>query len=792
MISKELAWALQALIREAKSRQHEYLTIEHLLLAALHDARGKEIIMACGGDVARLEAVLEKFFAANVPKLPSGSLAEPEPTVGFHRVIEKALIQVQSAEKQAADMGDILAAIFLETDAHAAHFLEAEGITRLDILNYVSHGITKDDAAFTDETDDDDDDDGTDTRGAPTGTRPGPQRHGDGEQDGEDAPPVRGDPLKAFAVDLNEKAARGAIDPLIGRTREIQRAVQVLCRRKKNNLIFVGDPGVGKTAMVEGLALKIHKKEVPSVLENVRIYALDLGGMLAGTRYRGDFEARLKATLKAVQNIPGAILFIDEIHALVGAGATSGGSLDAANLLKPLLNAGTIRCIGASTHEECKNFFEKDRALARRFEKIDLPEPSHKETVKIITGLVPAYEAFHQVKYTRGAIIAAARLARKYLRDRFLPDKALDLIDEAGAVCKLETTFTPGKRVGTRLIEKAVAKMARIPAMRVGGSDAERLRKLETELKAVIFGQDEAIGTLVTAIKRSRAGLGAAQRPIGNFLFTGPTGVGKTEVSRQLARVLGVQFLRFDMSEYMEKHAVSRLIGAPPGYVGFDQGGLLTDAVRRNPYTVLLLDEIEKAHPDLFNILLQVMDYAVLTDNNGKKADFRNVILIMTSNVGAMELDRNMIGFGDRTGDVQAGRENAVNRLFSPEFRNRLDATVNFAPLTPAIMLQVVGKFMRELDGQLAPKKVTLVLSDAVRAWLGEKGYHPKHGARPLGRVLQREIKDRLADEILFGQLRNGGEARLDLDQGKIVFAFTPAAAPTEPARKKKKTEKQE
>jgi len=579
--------------------------------------------------------------------------------------------------------------------------------------------------------------------------------------------------LKLYAVNLNEKAAQGEIDPLVGRGAELERTIQVLCRRRKNNIVFVGEPGVGKTALVEGLALHIHQERVPAPITDTQIYALDMGALLAGTKYRGDFEARLKATLRALEKIPGVILFIDEIHTVVGAGATSGGSMDASNILKPALNSGRLRCIGATTYEEFKNNFDKDRALSRRFQKIELQEPTVAETIEILKGLRPYYEEFHTVKYTEGAIRAAADLSAKYINDKFLPDKAIDVIDEAGATKKLTARGKSVPVVGAREIGAIVSGIARIPPADVTSSDAEKLRELETRLKDVVFGQDSAIHSLVTAIKRSRAGLGAPERPIGSFLFAGPTGVGKTEVSRQMAHVLGVKFIRFDMSEYMEKHTVSRLIGAPPGYVGFDQGGQLTDAIRKHPYSVLLLDEIEKAHPDVFSILLQVMDYSTLTDNNGKKADFRNVIMIMTTNAGAREMDKTTIGFGDRRGDAQAKGTEAIKKLFNPEFRNRLDAIVSFNPLGPGVMKKVVDKFLGDLGRQLGAKKVKMEVTDAARNWLAEKGYDDKFGARPLGRLIQTEIKDALSEELLFGRLKKGGVVTVGLKDGKITFDFS-------------------
>ena len=755
MINKELSLVLDAIIRDAKNRRHEYLTAEHILFALLHDEAGSDIITGCGGDIVRLKQAVESFFTKNIPLLPTGKSTNPVPAIGFQRVIQRAINHVHSAEKAEVEAGDLLAAIYGETDSHALHFLEMEGISRLDVLNYISHGSTGYDSRAQDES--------------PSGESAGEPEAGQTEP----KRPVSKDPLKLYAVNLNEKAAAGEIDPLVGRGSELERTIQVLCRRRKNNIVFVGEPGVGKTALVEGLALHIHQGLVPDPLKNTVIYALDMGALLAGTKYRGDFEARLKATLRDLEKIPGVILFIDEIHTVVGAGATSGGSMDASNILKPALNSGRLRCIGATTYEEFKNNFDKDRALSRRFQKIEIYEPSIEETIDILKGLRPYYEDFHGVGYTEGAIKAAAELSAKYINDKFMPDKAIDVIDEAGATKKLAARGKSKPMVGVKEIGSIVAHIAKIPSANVSASDAEKLQDLETELKHAVFGQDSAIHSLVASIKRSRAGLGAPERPIGCFLFAGPTGVGKTEVSKQMASVLGVKFLRFDMSEYMEKHTVSRLIGAPPGYVGFDQGGQLTDAIRKHPYSVLLLDEIEKAHPDVFSILLQVMDYSTLTDNNGKKADFRNVILIMTSNAGAKEMDRATIGFGDRRADARSKGSEAIKKLFNPEFRNRLDAIVTFNPLKPAIMKKVVDKFLTDLGKQLAVKKVKMEATDAVRDWLAEKGHDDKFGARPLARLIQTEIKDALSEELLFGRLKKGGSVTAHLKEGKIEFDYS-------------------
>lgn len=766
MIQRDLEITLQSVIREASDRRDEYLTPEHLLYGCLFDGLGREILRACGGNIDRMKKALDDFFADKVPKLPADADLDPQPSVGFQRVIQRALMHVQASEKDEADAGDVLAAIFQEPDSHAVRILQAEEISRLDILEYISHGVTKEE-------------EGTSSGDAGSAG----DESGDGDEEGEGLPATGGeagekpvkDPLGQFARCLNDRAAAGEIDPLVGRKAELRRAVTVLARRRKNNVVFVGEPGVGKTAIVEGLARMIHEEKVPPTLAGFRIFALDMGALLAGTRYRGDFEARLKAVIKALEKQEKVILFVDEIHTIVGAGAVSGGSMDAANLLKPLLNSGRVRCIGTSTYEEFKNHFEKDRAFARRFQKIDLAEPTKAEALRVLHGLKSSYETFHGVSYTNGALKAAVELAARHLTEKFLPDKAIDLIDEAAALHKLSPAYAKRREVRVRDIEMAVSRMARIPATRVTTSDADRLKALDDVLRGVIFGQDEAIKALVTCIKRSRAGLGGERRPVGCFLFAGPTGVGKTEVSRQMAQALGVSFLRFDMSEYMEKHAVSRLIGAPPGYVGFEQGGQLTDAIRKQPNCVLLLDEIEKAHQDIYSILLQVMDDATLTDNTGRKADFRHVILVMTSNAGAREMSKGAIGFGEQSGHVQWRGREAVEKAFSPEFRNRLDAIIHFNALNRDVMRRIVDKLIGELNRQLAEKKVSLVISDALRDHLAVKGHDPRFGARPLGRVIQREIKDELADRILFGELKSGGTAHLDFADGSIQFVCKPA-----------------
>jgi len=743
MISKELSATLGLAVKEAKKRRHEYVSTEHILFAILFDHTGIEIIESCGGVVQELKRELEKYFEERVESIPEGQEYVLQQTLGFQRVIQRAVNHARSAEKSEVNVSDILASIFLEKDSFAEYFLSSQGLTRIDVLSYISHDAEVDPL------------------------QPGlgdPHKGADGKEKKESQ-----NPLEAYTVDLVEKAGEGRLDPLIGRAPELERTLQVLCRRRKNNPVFVGDPGVGKTAIAEGLAQRIQAGEVPDLLRDVRIYALDLGGLLAGTKYRGDFEKRLKGVINELKKRPDAVLFIDEIHTIVGAGATSGGSMDASNILKPVLTSGELRCIGSSTYEEYKNHFEKDRALSRRFEKIEIAEPSVPQTVKILKGLKSRYEDHHGISYTDTALKAAAELSAKYVNDRFLPDKAIDVIDEAGAFVRLAGSSRRTK-INPADIEKIVAKMAKIPPQSVSTSDKVKLEKLASHLKEVVFGQDEAIASLATSIKRSRAGLGTPGKPVGSFLFTGPTGVGKTEVALQLSRLLGVEFLRFDMSEYMEKHAVARLIGAPPGYVGFDQGGLLTDGIRKHPHSILLMDEIEKAHPDVYNILLQVMDHATLTDNNGKKADFRNVILIMTSNAGTREMGNQTIGFGDKTKDTKAKGQKAIERFFSPEFRNRLDGTILFHALTVEIMEQIVDKFIIELNDQMAGKKIYINISDAVRNWLAREGYDPNYGARPLARVIQKKIKDRLADEILFGKLVKGGVVFVDRQNEELTF----------------------
>ncbi len=745
MLSKKLEKVLTSAVKEVKRRNHEYLTLEHLLYAMLLEETGRDILVHCGANVVRLKHQLERFFTDHMETLPQEVNSEVVQTISVQRVLQRAIMQMQSSGKQQVEVGDVLAAIFDEEDSYAVYYLKSHNVSRLDVLEYISHGGGREQAQ---------------------------QAEGAG---GEEQPGKSGSALEQYTVDLVEKARKGEIDPLIGRDQELTRTIHVLLRRRKNNPIFVGDPGVGKTALAEGLALRIVKGDVPESFRDTKIYALDMGSLLAGTKYRGDFEARLKGVLSELEQNPGAILFVDEIHTIVGAGATSGGTLDASNILKPVLGSGKLRCIGSTTYEEYKNYFEKDRALSRRFQKIDVGEPTIDEAVEIIKGLRSYYEAHHGVRYTPAALRAAVELSSRHINDRFLPDKAIDVIDEAGAVRKLAGTAAKGA-IGVVEMEKVVASMAKIPAARVTSSDKIRLENLETELKSLIFGQDQAVEAISKAILRARAGLANAGKPTGSFLLAGPTGVGKTEMAKQLASVLGIHFVRFDMSEYMEKHAVARLIGSPPGYVGFEQGGLLTDAIRKHPYSVLLLDEIEKAHPDMFNILLQVMDYATLTDNNGRKADFGHVVLLMTTNAGAREMAAKSIGFGTgKSEDTSDKGLKAVNRLFSPEFRNRLDGIVSFKPLTSEVMDRIVHKYLRELNAQMAEKRVFVHLTPAAVTRLAEKGFDADYGARPLARVIQEEIKDALAQEMLFGKLQKGGEAAIDAapEGAPELFTFT-------------------
>jgi ATP-dependent Clp protease ATP-binding subunit ClpA len=743
MITKELENTLNLAVADATTRQHEYVTLEHLLLALLNDPTARDVIYHCGGNVDALKKDIEEFFAEHSEMVNADPSTLPEQTIAFQRVLQYALLQAQASEQQQVNGGGVLAALFHAKHSHAVFLLNRHGITRLAVLNYISHGIS------------------------PIG-----EEEDAGEvntdEDGE-ARPSR-DPLQAFTVNLIERAAAGQIDPLIGRNDELQRTIQILCRRRKNNPVYVGEPGVGKTAIAEGLALKIHLGEVPEILRSATLYALDMGAVLAGTKYRGEFEQRFKGVLNALKKIPGAILFIDEIHTIVGAGAVSGGSMDASNILKPALASGEMRCIGSTTYSEYKASFERDRALARRFQKIEVSETSVEETVGILNGLKSYYEQYHGVKYSPDAIRVAAEMSAKYMHDRFLPDKAIDVLDEAGAALKLKPTSGKTKLVRTRDIETVVARMAKVPAKTVVSSEKVRLGELQGKLQGVIFGQNHAIEQVVRAIKLSRSGLGQPEKPVGCFLFSGPTGVGKTELAKQIAVILGVEFIRFDMSEYAESHTVSRLIGAPPGYVGFDQGGLLTDAINRTPYAVLVLDEIEKAHPNLFNILLQVMDHATLTDNNGKKADFRNVILIMTTNAGAREISEGGIGFQKDQGKGQ-GR-GAIERTFSPEFRNRLDAWIAFKALDAQVIEQIVDKFIAELNNQLREKKVVVKLSSEARSWLAQRGFDRLFGARPMARLIQAKIKEPLAEKVLFGTESITGDVLVEVENEELSLRF--------------------
>ena len=751
MLSKELEFTLNQAFKNAREKQHEFMTIEHLLLALLDNPAAAQVLRACGADIEGLRRDIDGFLEETTPLIMDDESRETQPTLGFQRVLQRAVFHVQSSEKKEVTGANVLVAIFSEQESQAVYFLDRQNITRLDIVNYISHGISK---VPSDESTE---------HGGEAGT--GDADSGEGRQESA---------LETYASNLNDQARRGKIDPLIGRQSEVERTIQILCRRRKNNPLFVGEAGVGKTAIAEGLAKKIVDGEVPDVLANSTLYALDMGGLVAGTKYRGDFEKRLKSVLADLKRHPDAILFIDEIHTIIGAGAASGGVMDASNLIKPVLASGDLRCIGSTTYQEYRGIFEKDRALARRFQKIDIDEPTVEETVQILRGLKTRFEEHHQVKYSHKALRAAAELADKYINDRHMPDKAIDVIDEAGAANQLLPVSKRKKTVSVADVETVVAKIARIPPRKVSSSDTEALRNLKRDLQMVVFGQDEAIDALSSAIRMNRSGLGNEQKPVGNFLFAGPTGVGKTEVTRQLARVLGLELIRFDMSEYMERHTVSRLIGAPPGYVGFDQGGLLTEEINKHPHSVLLLDEVEKAHPDVFNLLLQVMDHGTLTDNNGRKADFRNVILIMTTNAGASEATRASIGF--TTQDHSSDAMSAIRKLFTPEFRNRLDAIIQFNGLDRATILSVVDKFLFELEQQLEEKHVSMTVDAGVRDWMAEKGYDPQMGARPMARVIQEHIKKPLAEELLFGRLSHGGRVRISVDDAELAFEIEETA----------------
>ncbi len=746
MLSKELEFTLNAAFKEAREKRHEFMTVEHLLLALIDNPGAAKVLRACGAELEKLRRDLRTYLDESTPMLGAKDERETQPTLGFQRVLQRAVFHVQSSGKKEVTGANVLVAIFGERESQAVYFLNKQNITRLDIVNYISHGISK--AHEGDES---------------TGFTTAPE-------DEKSSDSTSKNPLNAYAINLNEQSLLGKIDPLIGRRAEVMRTIQILCRRRKNNPLYVGEAGVGKTAIAEGLAKMIVDDDVPDVLAGATIYALDLGALLAGTKYRGDFEKRLKGLLAQLDKEPGSILFIDEIHTIIGAGAASGGVMDASNLIKPMLASGELRCIGSTTFQEYRGIFEKDRALARRFQKIDVTEPSVEETIKIINGLKSSFQEHHNVKYSRQAMRAAAELSDRYINDRHLPDKAIDVIDEAGASQKLLPPSKRKKTIGVTDIESVIAKMARIPPKTVSTSDRDMLRNLERDLKMVVYGQDHAIETLASAIKMSRSGLRDPQKPIGSYLMAGPTGVGKTEVTTQLARIMGIELVRFDMSEYMERHTVSRLIGAPPGYVGFDQGGLLTETITKNPHAVLLLDEVEKAHPDVFNLLLQVMDHGTLTDNNGRKADFRNVILVMTTNAGAENMSRTSVGFTvqDHSGDSLQ----AIKKSFTPEFRNRLDATIEFAPLDQKTIGHVVDKFIIQLEGQLQEKHVTMAADEPARAWLAKNGYDRIMGARPMARIIQDTITRALAEELLFGKLAEGGHVRIGADENGLIFDF--------------------
>ena len=750
MIAQELEVSLHMAFVEARQKRHEFITVEHLLLALLENPSAQEVLRACAAKIDELKKALSDFIEQHTPIVAGDGEVNTQPTLGFQRVIQRAILHVQSSGKKEVTGANVLVAIYGEKDSHAVYFLHQQGVSRLDVVNFISHGISK---------------------ATPAGAA---KDEAEAEAtEGEQA----GGALESFTTNLNQMAIDGKIDPLIGRDNEVERVIQILCRRRKNNPLLVGEAGVGKTAIAEGLAKRIVDGQIPDILAKAQVYSLDMGSLLAGTKYRGDFEQRLKAVLKQLVENPNAILFIDEIHTLIGAGSASGGTLDASNLLKPALSSGQLKCIGATTYTEYRGVFEKDHALARRFQKIDVTEPSIAETIEILKGLKSRFESHHGVKYTSTALTTAAELSAKYINDRHLPDKAIDVIDEAGAAQRIAPKSKQKKTIGKPEIEEIVAKIARIPARNVSSDDRSALKTLDRDLRSVVFGQDKAIDALASAIKMARSGIGNSAKPIGSFLFSGPTGVGKTEVAKQLAFILGVELIRFDMSEYMERHAVSRLIGAPPGYVGFDQGGLMTEAISKHPYSVLLLDEIEKAHPDIFNVLLQVMDHGTLTDNNGRKADFRNVVIVMTTNAGASELSKSSIGF---TNDRRAGDELAeIKRMFTPEFRNRLDATISFAPLDEKIILQVVDKFLMQLEAQLTEKKVDVTYTEALKKYLAKNGFDPLMGARPMARLIQDTIRRALADELLFGRLANGGKVTIDVDaEGKVKLDISQEKEP--------------
>ena len=740
MIAQELEVSLHMAFVEARQKRHEFITVEHLLLALLENPSAQEVLKACAAKVDELKKALIEFIEQHTPIVAGDGEVNTQPTLGFQRVIQRAILHVQSSGKKEVTGANVLVAIYGEKDSHAVYFLHQQGVSRLDVVNFISHGISK---------------------AAPTSGQKeeAETENAEGEQSG--------GALESFTLHLNQLAIDGKIDPLIGREHEVERVIQILCRRRKNNPLLVGEAGVGKTAIAEGLAKRIVDGQVPDILAKSQVYSLDMGALLAGTKYRGDFEQRLKAVLKQLVENPNAVLFIDEIHTLIGAGSASGGTLDASNLLKPALSSGQLKCIGATTYGEYRSIFEKDHALSRRFQKIDVTEPSIAETIEILKGLKSRFESHHGVKYTSTALTTAAELSAKYINDRHLPDKAIDVIDEAGAAQRIAPKSKQKKTIGKPEIEEIIAKIARIPARNVSSDDRNALRTLDRDLKSVVFGQDKAIEALSSAIKMARSGLGNTAKPIGSFLFSGPTGVGKTEVAKQLAFILGVELIRFDMSEYMERHAVSRLIGAPPGYVGFDQGGLMTEAITKHPYSVLLLDEIEKAHPDVYNVLLQVMDHGTLTDNNGRKADFRNVVIVMTTNAGASELSKATMGF---TNEKKAGDEMAeIKRMFTPEFRNRLDATISFAPLDENIILRVVDKFLMQLEAQLTEKKVDVTYTEALKKYLANNGFDPAMGARPMARLIQDTIRRALAEELLFGRLATGGKVTIDVDADNKV-----------------------